>query len=109
MQESLVEYYRENYPQALVVSRGSDGNFLNAMAKFHSFITLDGRRIKPSLKAERAPNSIIQMQLGEELFVGQVTSVLSHRQDGIEGAITFLQVRWFRPYRAIDTSPWDQL
>lgn len=81
-------------------------NRLAMKAKYHSFIYLDGRRIEPSTKADRAPNSIIQMELMGTLFVGQVIGVLSHTQGQI-GTGTFLQVHWFRSNPEIDTSAWD--
>lgn len=80
---------------------------LAVMAKFHKFIILDGRRITPSTKADHAPDSIIQLEIDGELFVGQLTGIFSHTQRDVAGTGTFLRVQWFRPYPGIDTHAWD--
>ncbi|KAL5521122.1 hypothetical protein ACEPAG_9044 [Sanghuangporus baumii] len=97
LQNGLLKYYNRTEPQADVVSRTSAYvpgiNLLNIKADFFS--------------ATKAPNSIIQTEFDGELFVGQVISVFSHKQQHVPGPRIFLHVRWFRSRLDIDTSDWD--
>lgn len=111
MEAPLVEFYQETEPTARVLSRSSvlseDSNVLFPQAKYHNFVVINSRRIEPSSRAGNAPNSIIQMEFGDELFAGQVISIVTHMQSGCAEPRIFLHVRWFRSHHDIDTSIWD--
>lgn len=111
MQLALVEYYSDAHPSANVrmptMSSQQESNSLVTRAKYHSYIIKDGRRITPCKSAEKAPNSIIQMELGGHIFVGQVLAIIQHHQFRIERPTILLYVRWFRRSDEVDTTEWD--
>ncbi|KAL5536438.1 hypothetical protein ACEPAF_260 [Sanghuangporus sanghuang] len=110
LQTALLTFYQETYPGVEVVhpaSSGWDANYLVGRASFHDFIIKDGWRISPSLKADRAPNSIIQMEHGSQLYAGQVTYILQHIQFQILKPIILIYVCWFVRAQDIWTEEWD--
>ena len=111
LQDLLVEFYSEMYPQASVRASSNPSptaNHFISVAKFFSYMIKDGQRITVSSSAKNAPNSIIQMEFGGQIFVGQVISIIQHRQIGIGHPIVFTQVHWFRRSDDVDTDIWDQ-
>lgn len=112
LQKPLLDYYESVYPEADVcapTNRSRTADHLITDAEFHSYLIKDGRRITPSKSAAKAPNSIIQMEFGEQIFVGQVISIFRHYQPSVRRRITFLHVRWFRRSYDVDTTVWDEL
>lgn len=111
LQDTLVEFYNDVYPEANVCARASrhtrDSNPLVSIAKFHSYLIKDGRRITPLDSAIKAPNSIIQMEFGRQLFAGQILSIIQHRQFHIENPAILVHVRWFRRDEEVDMKEWD--
>lgn len=111
MQSALLEYYNDAYPEACVcapgMSRVENGNHLVLRAKFHTYLIKDGRRITPSSSPDNAPNSIIQMELDGQIFVGQVISIMQHYQFRIDRPSMLLHVRWFRRSIEVSTAEWD--
>ena len=111
LQDLLLEFYRDTYPEASVcsiTSRSRTCDHLVASARFFSHLIKDGRRIVPSMSAEKGPNSIIQMEFGRQIFVGQVVSIFKHFQIGVGHPIIFAQVHWFRRSEDVDTEIWDR-
>ncbi|KAL5489730.1 hypothetical protein ACEPAI_4562 [Sanghuangporus weigelae] len=111
LQKPLLNYYETVYPEAGVcaqTSRSRGGDHLVTQAEFCSYLIKDGRRITPSKSASKAPNSIIQMEFGGEIFVGQVISIFRHYQPSIGRRIVFLHVCWFHRSRDVNTDIWDE-
>lgn len=111
-QALLVGYYADTYPDARVLplttaETGSNINFINSRAKVASHIILDGRRILPSKSSSKAANSIVQMELNGEMYVGQVIDIFTHCQRRIGKTLKFLRVLWFRRLSILDTGIWD--
>ncbi|KAL5476588.1 hypothetical protein ACEPAI_3268 [Sanghuangporus weigelae] len=109
--DPLLEFYDDTFPDAAVcppTNRSRHGNHLVTKAKFFSYFIKDGRRVTPSKSAEKAPNSIIQVEFDGRIFVGQVISVIQHLQLRIGRPIVFTHVRWFRSSQDVDTTIWDQ-
>jgi hypothetical protein len=111
----LVSFYRSTYPTAHVTDHSTitddyrNTNFVSNKAKSHSHLILDGRRITPSNSLKSAPNSIIQVQLDGKRYVGQMFSILTHRQPGVNKDEILLDVRWFKRLENINTTHWDDL
>ncbi len=112
IQMLLVNYYADAYPDAHVLTSttaetGPNINFIRSRAKIASHIVIDGRRISPSKSSSKAPNSIVQMELNGEMYVGQVIVIFTHHQRRVEKTLTFHRVRWFRRLTTLDTEIWD--
>ncbi|KAG1895251.1 uncharacterized protein F5891DRAFT_1194306 [Suillus fuscotomentosus] len=90
-QHQLIIHYQNTNPQAHVVSvmtcastENPDPNYLLTRANFHNYIILDGRCVASSSSLVKASNSIIQVDLNDTCYVGQVFTIISHSQHGIE-------------------------
>ncbi|GJE84480.1 hypothetical protein PsYK624_005560 [Phanerochaete sordida] len=114
-QNGLLEYYTIKYPAAQVVARANtapppESSYLTDTALFHDYVTLHGRRIVPSRFDGRAGNSIVQINHGDERFVGEVQLILSHSQP-LNGCTTrreqLIGVRWFKRARPEIADIWD--
>ncbi|KAI5114857.1 hypothetical protein M0805_000189, partial [Coniferiporia weirii] len=110
-QAPLVEFYHETHPDAQVCSRssmlGPISNFLHKHANFHTFLVLNGWRITPSASTAKAPNSIVQIQFDNILYVGQVVAIILHSQSRIDNTSTVIHVHWFRRLQDVNTTAWD--
>ncbi|KAG0707283.1 hypothetical protein DFH29DRAFT_995086 [Suillus ampliporus] len=78
-QHQLIIHYQNTNPQACVVSvmtcasmENLDLNYLLTCANFHNYIILNGRRVASSSLLVKASNSIIQVDLNDTRYVGQV-------------------------------------
>lgn len=111
-QTALVEFYQNTYPDARIISRAAHSddpnpNYVFGRAKFHKHIILDGRRITPSASLTHAPTSIVQMDLNNKRYVGQIFHVFTHKQPKIEKVVELLDVHWFCRLEEADTKHWD--
>lgn len=114
-QRCLVRFYNESHPDANIQARWSTTSsaatyFLDARAKFHESLILDGRRISFCQRVTNAPNSIVQTRLSGTAFVGQVIGIITQSPTGIHPAsTTLLQIRWMRrlPSNEFSTELWD--
>ncbi|KAL5485641.1 hypothetical protein ACEPAI_6682 [Sanghuangporus weigelae] len=95
LQNTLLEFYGEMYPQANICAPSDRSR-------------TDGRRISASTSAKRASNSIIQMEFDDQIYVGQVISIIRHSQLRIGHPIIFVHVLWFRKSQDVDTNIWDE-
>lgn len=116
-QTLLIQFYGRRAPNVTVArtSLAPEMNgagpvyYLEDKAEFHKYIVLKGKRIVASTDTFSAPNALVQVHIDAHAFVGQVHSIFTHRQQGIEGQRTFLYVKWFQPLRPgiIDGDMWS--
>ena len=111
----LVSFYSSTYPEARVADHSTatddfcNTNFVTNKAKRHKYLILDGRRIVPSESVFSAPNAIVQADLNGRRYVGQVFSVLTHKQRQVNKEETLMDVRWFKRLENVNTAHWDDL
>jgi hypothetical protein len=85
-----------------------DPNYLLTRVNFHNYIILNGRCVAPSLSLIKASNSIIQADLENTHYVGQVFAIMSHSQRRIERESVLLDVKWFHRKLDINLHHWVQ-
>ena len=108
-QIGLVKFYLTTHLDAHVISRFADSddlnpNFVYARTKFHKNFILDGQRITPSTSLTPAPTSIVQMDLNNIRYVGQIFHVFIHKQAKAEESIRLLKATWFRRLKEANTT-----
>ncbi len=117
-QAELMEYYEARYPGICLVDRAVPGdadistNFLHSQAMLHEYVILSGRKLTASRFNGTAHNSIIQIVLNDQWYVGEVSALITHRQPRyLQRTLEehLLRVRWFDHTDVVDTSAWDPL
>ena len=113
--KNLLEFYATTHPDAQVLSRYADthnfdaANFIHTRAKVHDHLILDGRKIVPSKSFKNSSSSIVQTKIDGTRYVGQVFSIITHKQTFVDKAETLLDISWFSPLIGMDTTLWDPL
>ncbi|KAG1875919.1 hypothetical protein C8R48DRAFT_669170 [Suillus tomentosus] len=109
-QKHLLRYYQMTHSHANIVSvmsySLSTPNFLQSHAQFHDYVILDGRRITSSHSRTHAPNSIVQVNTNQKCYIGQVHTIISHWQIGVELDLCLLEVRWFEEAQDLECRHW---
>ena len=111
----LLDFYTTTHPDAQVLPRHANvedfdaANFIYTHAKVHDHLVLDGRKIVPSKSFKNSASSIIQTEIDGTRYVGQVFSIITHKQGSVDKAETLLEVSWFSPLIGMDTTLWDPL
>ncbi|KZS99348.1 uncharacterized protein LAESUDRAFT_718710, partial [Laetiporus sulphureus 93-53] len=112
-QKMLLQYYSDHYPLVEIVdistmSPQQGAVFLTTTVYVHDYLVLDGRRITPSRGVGwKAPNSIIQINLGNTRYVGELRAIITHRQVNIQESQHLVHVEWFIDLANMDTSAWE--
>ncbi|KAG1881234.1 hypothetical protein F4604DRAFT_1922240 [Suillus subluteus] len=103
-QKYLLHFYQTAYLHAHIVSAtsysSSSPNFLSSHAQFHNYAIVDGHHIVAFDSRVYAPNSIVQAEINNKRYVGQVHLIITHWQKGVDVDICLLEVHWFQ--EAID-------
>ncbi|KZT50088.1 hypothetical protein CALCODRAFT_488967 [Calocera cornea HHB12733] len=104
LQRAVMDLYTRHYPD-LKLRFGADATaplgsvFLANRATFFSELRVEGQRITTAHEDKRSKSdSLILHRVSTGLqWVGELRSVFSHRQSGIEQIHTFAEVAWLQP------------
>lgn len=111
-----MDYYSTTHPALRLVDRATTShvdqstNFLYRRAYLHDYAILNGRKITPSRFNGTAHNSIVQVFINETWYVGEVVTIMTHRQPSHLNAPIeehLINVRWFVRSTIVDTSLWS--
>ncbi len=115
-QSGLIDYYLTKFPALDLVDRASaihastSTNFFYNQALVHDHVVINGRKITPSHFNGVAPNSIVQIIVGGVWHVGEVLTIITHRQPrNLQSTLEerVLHVRLFVATQDVETTMWD--
>ncbi|KAJ7059203.1 hypothetical protein C8F01DRAFT_1370784 [Mycena amicta] len=107
---ALVRYYNHDGPQVQLGAVQQDPTIapLQPFGQDLGYVVLDGRRVIPTTAPRSTgASALVQVQLGQQLYVGEVHKLFIHKQNNIfnsESTILGL-IKWLKPS---DYSPLDK-